>query len=144
MLQSYVLVASPAQMTPPFAGCGLMQVRIWVIFPPPQVALQMPTDSQSVKLPFLAVIHHWLQSQVICYKIAITIFKLECILLGNSVPGKVVYDITKCEHCHLEDGRSWKLRRIYNISEIFCQHPFHYTLIAKYLLPRSPKPLALC
>jgi hypothetical protein len=50
-LQEVVLVSSPRQSAPPFEGGGLLQSLVLVLFPPPQVTVQLEKAPQFPHCP---------------------------------------------------------------------------------------------
>lgn len=51
VLHSRDLSLSPMQTSPPYAGEGLLQLRVWTWLPPPQVTVHAPQGPQSDQLP---------------------------------------------------------------------------------------------
>jgi hypothetical protein len=52
VLQSFDSNEMPTQSAPPFSAAGLLQRRLLVWLPPPQVLLQVDQADQSPQLPF--------------------------------------------------------------------------------------------
>ena len=54
MLQTPLSTESPKQRVPPFDGDGLLQLRVLLEIPPPQLTLQLFHFNQELQPPFTA------------------------------------------------------------------------------------------